>query len=758
MSLAARPRAVTIAEFDMPRCALRYGETTGAGTCPAVQGVDSDFKCFNTLATCPVPNFYLEDNPLTLLFAKNRNDLPRNLDCIPILIDVDFTPSVVSLGRSLGQRESVQVTMRDRPHSDSGGLDPYLADRAYDPYRQGTFFGKFRARSPYLRGHALRIRHGFIGQALGDMPTRHYLVDSFDGPSPDGSYTLTGKDPLKALDNERSLAPATSSGYLLADLAAGATSATLSPAGIGDDEYDAGGHINIGGTEIVAFARTGDVLTMTRGQFNTEDVDHDAGDRVQQCLYLPAKDPADIVYTLMTTFAGVDSAYIDFANWLAETAAYLGNVYTGLIAEPTGVKDLVEEIIEQAALAIWWDPINEQIRLRVLRAISTEAALYDEDKYIRGSLEISEQPDLRVSQVWTYFAQINPLSDLDSLDNYRSTEVTIDLEAEARYGSASIKRILSRWIPQGGRAVVQRMNSKHIARYTNPPRSVAFKLMRSTPAVPRIDPVLGEGYRLGGWSLQDQFGASSPIPIQVTAIKADAARLTIEAEEALFVDDDGGAVSADHVIIIDSDSFNLNWRTLHDALYGEPEAGDVVTLTIAAGVTVGSTSIDLPAFDVGFWPPLVVASLTLIVNGRIEGKGGNGGVPSGFVPGDSPLPQHGGPALVTGVPIFLEVGSGEIWGGGGGGAGAQFGAYLGGGGGGAGSQPGSGGTGSSNGSAGTATAGGAGAALAGAGGGPGLFGVASTSSATTGAPGNAIDGAAFVLITVGPGDVRGGVV
>ena len=34
--------AIELIELDLDYCALRYGETTGAGTCPAVLGVDSD--------------------------------------------------------------------------------------------------------------------------------------------------------------------------------------------------------------------------------------------------------------------------------------------------------------------------------------------------------------------------------------------------------------------------------------------------------------------------------------------------------------------------------------------------------------------------------------------------------------------------------------------------------------------------------------------------------------------------------------------
>jgi hypothetical protein len=191
---------------------------------------------------------------------------------------------------------------------------------------------------------------------------------------------------------------------------------------------------------------------------------------------------------------------------------------------------------------------------------------------------------------------------------------------------------------------------------------------------------------------------------------------------------------------------------------------------INAGVIIGSTSTANPAFDVGDWP--VGFGITMQINGRIQGKGGDGGV--GLESGENGPGQAGGTALFTRSNIDVEYGTdAEVWGGGGGGgSGNAFGAMSGGGGGGAGTLPGSGGAGlgvSSAGQPGTTEAGGAGGpdnegdanADGGAGGGPGLAGSAGSRThpfipgGSGGAAGPAIDGDSFVTVTSGSADVRG---
>ena len=99
------------------------------------------------------------------------------------------------------------------------GFDKYRKERSYNPAQRGTFWGKLRARHRALTNLTIRWINGFAGQALNEMEIRHFIIDSVDGPRPDGTFAIVAKDILKLADGERSQTPALTNGYLLAALA-----------------------------------------------------------------------------------------------------------------------------------------------------------------------------------------------------------------------------------------------------------------------------------------------------------------------------------------------------------------------------------------------------------------------------------------------------------------------------------------------------------------------------------------------------------
>lgn len=893
--------SLTYFEIDLPRCDLSYGVSPCTASIPTTGAI----KCFNTKKTCQDRANFSEDT-VTIRFAKPAAYLPADIIAIPCIADVDVSTGIISLGGDLGQRGTLRVTCFDQPFSDTGPLgDPYRTERGYDAWARGTLFGKFRARDPYVRNCAARLITGYVGQTLEQMETRHYVMDSFDGPQASGQFSFIAKDPLKLLDGDRALAPKPSNGYLSLAVTNTATSLVLLPVGVANQEYPVTGHIAIGGKEIVYFERdpytgidantqlmlafngtdasttmtdssgngrngtavgnaqldtankkygtaallldgtgdyvtvadnaawtfagnftidcwayfddlaaartifshssgnltnqyrlvaatngaltfevissgstiitlssaagavtaavwthlavvrsgnvftiyrngvavatvtdsdtipnftstfkvgaagdgasdymkgaidtfriqsaavwtagfadalpgpynntTPDTLTITRAQYNTEAVSHEEQDRAQLCLGYDGVDPADIIADLAKTYASVSPDFIPLPDWQLETDSFLQRLATAIIPEPTPVKQLVEELIQQFALAVWWDDLDQQIKLQVMRGILTDVARFSERNIIRGSMQTKEQPDKRVSRVLTYYAINNPLRPVDEPDNYRSIEMTVDLLSEDDYGSIATKRIFSRWIPAFGRSVASRLNAIVIGRFKNPPRRVNFDVFRDD--VGMVIP--GRGARLEGWFIQDDTGARVDLPIQFTRVVPRPDRLSTESEEFQF---DVPADFNDRIITIDVSTLNFNLRDAYDSIYPPPEDDTEVTCRIADGAIVGSSSVATPAFIVGDWPS--GTTITIEIEGRIQGRGGDGG--AGSI-GTGSAGQAGGDALYTRRNVTI-TGSGEIYGGAGGGGASggsfSFGGSLSGGdgGGGQGYQPGS---------------------------------------------------------------------
>ncbi|MEY9110391.1 hypothetical protein ABH999_006587 [Bradyrhizobium yuanmingense] len=767
-------RALTYIEIDIPFCALTYGVAPCTASIPATGAA----KCFNSIKTCQ-DRAHFSESEVTLRFAKPTEYLPREIDCIPSIVSVDFSPATVSLGKDLGQRASLTVTFQDHCHSDTGqGYDKYRTERDYDPYSQGTYWGKFRARQPFLRGRSIRWINGVVGEALADMETFNFIIESFNGPTPDGKFTIVAKDLLKVADGDRAQCPQLSNGFLAADISASATTATMLPAGIGNAEYPTGGtdYLCIGGNEIVQYTRVGDTLTFTaRGALGTTASAHRAQDRVQLVKHYASADAADILSDLLINAAGIDASHIPLADWQEETGTFLGNVYTGTICEPTSVATLCSELIEQAALAVWHDPQADLLRLQVLRAVPTDANTFTPDNTIEKSLAIKEQESKRVSRVQVYFGRIDPTKPLSNLDNYRSTSLSIDEDAEADYGVAAIKTVLSRWIPQAGRSVADRLGVILLGRYRDAPRQVQFKLQRHAST----DAQLGIGYRVEADCTQDATGAPSDIPIQVTRLNPGPDVFVVEAEEMLWTAP--ATDTGERYVIFDANNFNINLRASHDSIYPPAQSGDVVHCIVNAGVTIGATSTTVAAFDVGTWPAGVIVHL--VVRGRLQGAGGRGARGGTMAEPNGEPGGQGGTALFTRNAISLDISSGgQIWGGGGGGGGGAMHGLLnlsgaGGGGGGAGTVPGdpgagTPGTGASSGSPGSATSGGpggggvGGGGSGGAGGGPALAGAAGQYSSDIpkfspgagGLPGAAVNGASHINFNLGAGDIRGSLV
>jgi hypothetical protein len=387
-------------------------------------------------------------------------------------------------------------------------------------------------------------------------------------------------------------------------------------------------------------------------------------------------------------------------------------------------------------------------------------------------VRVKRQDEKRVGEVHVYYGQINPIKDLDDKRNFRSRSVTP--VSEDLYGTAPIKEVFSRWIPQFGRQSAERCGERLIAMFRDAPHEATFTLHASRDG--QLE--LARYFALETPEIQDALGAKRTMTMAPVEIDRGETTIAVRAQQVTF---QTLTVAGVRTITIENDSFNLNLRDVHDSIYTAPIGDEVIEFIVLSGVTVGSTSTGTPAIRTGSWPAGVTLTISIQAGARVEGKGGMGG-------GGGNNTVNGQPGLSGGLALLLEheiavTESGEIWagGGGGGGGGPGFGTGSGttgggGGGGGCGTDGGAGGNGGdvvgagldgSPGQPGTADAGGTGggtvgggAGNGGAGGGPALTGSAGQagnagSGGAGGGPGNAIDGVSLASSISGTLDIRG---
>jgi hypothetical protein len=439
---------------------------------------------------------------------------------------------------ALGKRARVTVDLLDFIDDDNY-TDPYQAERVsgaaqadaigYNTAR-GGHFAKEVARSPYYVGRAMRIRRGFVGDAIGDMPAAHYFISEWTGPDSQGRVQITAKDVFDLVDNAKAVAPRPSNGKVLLAVTAAASEIILTPASIGD-EYPASGYARVG-REVVRYTRAGDVMTLTeRGAYGTQATSHGVLDVVQVCLEYADMRACDIIADLMTVQGPVPSGFVDTAEWQAEEDSWLGGTTFGtLITAPTGIAQLIGEVCQHGVM-VWWDDAAQEVRFRVNRprAPGEEiATLTDAANFIAGTVGFDRAEDNRVSSVNFWHAIIDPTDADDSARNYSKLVIAADPSASSptEYGEARIKTIYSRWFGRQGNDVFSAIIAERlVSRYRDTPIIISAELDSKDAGIEPADLIdVSSGLYV------DATGAPVTGRFQVNKVERKEQRVMIRAE------------------------------------------------------------------------------------------------------------------------------------------------------------------------------------------------------------------------------------
>ena len=528
---------LTIVEIDVDFCANVYGSSP----CTAALDANNPAKCFNTRKTCQ-DTANIDLGTLTLRFAENISGLPKGVTVFPALVSVSDRAGELNLSgldprsTALGKRARVSVQFQDFTYHDTL-TDKYQSERVsgsaqfsavgYDPASRGTFFGRLLARNPFFNGKALRVKRGFVGDALADMRTEHYVISEWQGPSAAGRVTVVAKDVLDLARKEKSLAPVPSKGKIAADVAVDGTSLTVTPAGIGA-EYSASGRVSVG-REVMTFTRVDDVLTLTgRGVDGTEASAHGEGDLAQECLHYDGETVAEVIYDLLTTYASVPTGFIDFADWESSTTTWLAGLgLTVTITRPTGVAELIGEI-GQHGVSVWWEPTAQRIKYRPVRPLEPDEAfvdLTDAASFLEGSVDSSVLDELRISSLQFWHGTIDPTDSPTSGRNFRIVEVGVG--DGVNYDEERQQEVFSRWLgPDGDSAAAGVIVDRLVSRYQESPIEITGKLdIKDRDAV-----TLGVLVRITSRVLQDATGATKTRIAQIKHVQQSAGALMFKAE------------------------------------------------------------------------------------------------------------------------------------------------------------------------------------------------------------------------------------
>ena len=688
-------------------------------------------------------------NYFTTRVCTPRAPHPQNLNNVaPCVRDVSIAPATINAKGGIGARASASVSMDDFPGSDRYDIDPYLSDRTYDPFEVGLHWTKWRARNANYENNPARIESGYLVDGIYDpenFETRHYIIASMTASGGKASFKF--KDPLQLVSNKESLAPAPSTGVLNADITAGATSLTLTPSGVGNDEYPASNfYVKIESEVLLCSSRTGDTLTVSRGEENTTAVAHSADDTVQLCLEYTGQTVDQVQFDLLTTYAKIPPYYIPRGSWEATIDTYTNTTPDRIITDPTPVQKLVSEVCEEWPHKLHWNDRGRQIDLDVIWEPPTTANVLDGEEDIM-ELSVMDKTDMQVSTVFIFYGQVDPTKKVDEKDNYAVTYVRANADAIARYNSNNTKTIFAPWISASNGATARRVAQLYGRRFGITPREVRFLLEDKNSEV-----WLGENRFINHRDIVDQNGNPVDTLFEITsAAEGNAFQyvgLEYNYDEFITGDDD---LTVD-VVDLAVDEQEVNLRTRYESVFGgAPTASTSVKFIVYGGVVIGSSTNANPAIDTGSWPAGAVVELQINSGGYVVGRGGN-------------VNPHtdGGDAIELNYDLTL-INNGIIGGGGGGGENRDGGPSIAYGGGGAGNT---GGT--SPASNGSLVFGGPGDSVfdgsqfyrAGAGGALGQNGGASVSGpGTAGAgpsnPGKAIELNGNTLTQTVSGDIRG---
>lgn len=628
---------------------------------------EADGSCYGTPFTCNSPDSFEANTKLLFRFPSTQLDLDQTF--FNGYKSWSHKAGTVDPGQSMGKRAGATLTILDSVDNDV--YVPYT-DRRTD---RGTLFTKLIARHPNFEGRPIKIHTGFdpLDLDFDNFITREYVIDK--AQLKNGVFTISALDPLILSDDAKSKAPVASKGTNTIAIIDSSTTITYT----GAPAFDYGAatskaFVRIDSEVIECTVLNDFVLTIdNRAIGGTEQADHDVNATIQECLVFTAVNVVEIIETLLTDFTGIPSTFLD--DYTAVKAATSTITLTRNINKPTSVKKLIDELIKNGDLTMFYDEITSKIKIKQVADANVEPININEDDHIgQDSIDFTRDTKnqfTRYSVAWGP----NDITEDTGEENFSIIFQSINLgnEQPEFIGEINEKKLFfNPWLTTSnddvliGTSIAQRV----IDRVEDVPIIADFDLdIESVFSTQGGNLELGSIINLSSGRAVNVDGTNRAANHQVLSIK-DLGGMRYRIKTKLFQDPLEG-VNVDFTISDDKEDYDMSTEFA-------PAAGNFVVL-IDTGVTIGSTSTSNPAFTTGTQAAGV--TFDFIIKGSILGAGGAGGSGGSgdafsfeadvdiFHDGDNG--NFGGNAFEATVDCTINTGSGAIWAGGGGAAGSR---------------------------------------------------------------------------------------
>jgi hypothetical protein len=221
------------------------------------------------------------------------------------------------------------------------------------------------------------------------------------------------------------------------------------------------------------------VDNMKRAQFGTTQGTHEFGASVTVAFVVSDMHAVDVIYELLSVYAGISSTYFNYADWAALREATPAARCSGIVFKPTKVSAVVGELCAQFNFDLYWDTVNQVIVIQDTAPqiySTTTLPLVTDNEILLDKLNVSEDFSEQATSMIIYYDLLNASGDLDEKANYRKAMINVREEqaSDLGYRSDKAKEVFSRWIYDENAA--RWTTNRYLARHANGKREIEFCL------------------------------------------------------------------------------------------------------------------------------------------------------------------------------------------------------------------------------------------------------------------------------------------